>query len=141
MFMDGFALSTPDGKFEPDAAEFLTQSGYEYRDFPAASIPTIDALNESRRSTLLATGDYPRTYEELRIFLGLKTWPRVLIISNAESLSADQALNLRGCLNELESDRPTERMQSLCLLLKYGCFLSKDLDKFVTIAIPNGDPT
>jgi hypothetical protein len=133
--LEVFALFSPDGELEPDAIEILDRDQYHYRVFPASSFPTIEALNQSRRATLMTSDTYPRTYEGLRIYLGLESWSQIFIISNAESLSDDQALCLRGCLNEQEVDKPAARPKSIIFLIKRGHFLSKDLYKFICAVI------
>jgi hypothetical protein len=77
--------------------------------------------------------------------MGFEIWPWILIISNTESLSADQAVALRGCLNERESDAQDSSHskskslyddrrdwpRSIIFVLKQGEFLPAHLRKFV----------
>jgi hypothetical protein len=65
----------------------------------------------------------------------LTSWPKILIINNMESISADQALALRGCLSEQEWDKASDWPESIILVLKRGNGLSADLKKFVRAVI------
>jgi hypothetical protein len=72
-----------------------------------------------------------RPYQVLLQFMGLLSWPKILIINHIESLSADQVSLLSGCLSFQERDRPIDWPGSIILILKKNNYLSGDLREFV----------
>jgi hypothetical protein len=127
-----FCIFSPDGTLQMPCAELLrTKYSGQFKIVGPSSVPTIKELHRVNRSTPLETGEIERSYQGLLRFIGCKNWPEILIISNTESLSADQALALRGCLNERESDEPTDWPRSIIFVLKQGESLPADLHKFV----------
>lgn len=53
------------------------------------------------------------------------------MFENIETLSDHQALTLRGCFSEAESDRPEDWPKSIFLVLRKGLGVHEDLYKFV----------
>jgi hypothetical protein len=89
---------TVDGLLDPSCVELLqSKYGEQVQIVVPSSIPTIEQLREVRYTTLAQTGSVERSYQALRRFMGLQVWPHILIISNCETLSNDQALCLRAC--------------------------------------------
>jgi hypothetical protein len=136
-----FCIFSRDGNLQMRGVQFL-QNGYsdQFRIVSASSVPTAEELNSTIFSTELTTREIERSYQGLLRFLGFKSWPWILIISNTESLSADQALALRGCLNERESDEPSDWPRSIIFVSKQGEFLPDDLHTFVHgVIVPDYD--
>jgi hypothetical protein len=139
-----FCIISPDGTLQRRGAEFL-QSEYSgrFKTVGASSFPTQDELYEITFSS--ASPEIERSYQGLLKFIGCKSSPWILIISNTESLSADQALTLRGCLSERESDVRTHSgswskslfeafsdwPRSMIFVLKQDESLPDELGKFV----------
>ena len=131
-----FCIFSPDGTLQLPCTKLLeTEYSGRFRVIGASSIPTIEQLKRVIYSAGLETREIKRSYQRLLRFIGFKDWPQILIISNTESLSADQALALRGCLNEQEVDKPSAWPRSIIFILKQGEFLSDDLHKFVWVVL------
>lgn len=100
-----FCIVSPDGTLQRRGEQFLqTEYSGQFRTVGASNFPTQDELYEITFSTASIPPEIERSYQGLLKFVGCKSSPWILIISNTESFSADQALTLRGCLNERESD-------------------------------------
>ena len=140
-----FCIFSPDGTLQIPCLQFLqTEYSGQFTIIGASSIPTVEELNRTIYSTALTTREIERSYQGLLRFIGFKSCPRILIISNTESLSTDQALALRGCLNEMESDQgrgshASDWPRSIIFVLKQGEFLPDDLHKFVHAVIDPDD--
>jgi hypothetical protein len=127
-----FCLLSPDGTLQLPCVQFIqTEYSGQFRIVGASSFPTVKELNRT----------IERSYQGLLRFIGFKSWPWILVISNTESLSADQALALRGCLNEMEWDKPKDWPRSIIFVLKQGESLPDDLHKFVHEIIAPDDAT
>jgi hypothetical protein len=131
-----FVVFSRDGILQPPCVDFL-QKAYsdQFRIIAPSSVPTVEGLHSLNRSNALETGLIERSYQVLRRFMRLTSWPKILIINNMESISADQALALRGCLSEQEWDKASDWPESIILVLKRGNGLSADLKKFVRAVI------
>jgi hypothetical protein len=131
-----FALVTADGLLDSSCAELLeTEYSEQFQTVAPSSVPTIEQLRDVRHSTLADTGNVERSYQTLRRFIGLQVWPRILIISNSETLSNDQALCLRGCLSEQESDKHRDWPRSIIFIVKKDKGLNKNLIDFVRVTM------
>jgi hypothetical protein len=123
-----FVVFSPDGILQMPCVDFFEKVySNQFRIIGASSVPTVEGLHSLNRSNAQETGLIERSYQVLRRFMGLTSWPKILIINNIESISADQALALRGCLNDKASDWP----ESIILVLKRDNGLPADLKKFV----------
>lgn len=128
-----FTIITHDGLFDAPCLELL-QKEYagQFQVLPASKIPTVEQLAEvlstrfDKRGKLLGS-DYGNWREAWRICLGLQTWPQILIFSNIETLSDDQALRLRSSLKQQESDRSADWPKSIAFILKERTGLHADL--------------
>ena len=124
-----FVVLSPDGTLQTRCDELL-QRMYpdQFRIVGPSSVPTKGELNRSIDSE---TGAAERPYQVLLQFMGLLSWPKILIINHIESLSTDQVSLLSGCLTFQERDRPIDWPGSIILVLKKNNYLSDDLRKFV----------
>jgi hypothetical protein len=97
----------------------------------ATEIPHVKDINEWQRQVATETHVFLRSYAALEGILGFKKWPECFALENVETLSDDQALTLRGCFSDQESDPTEDWPKSIVLVLKQGFFLHNDLGKFV----------
>ncbi len=127
-----FLVLSPDGTLQTRCDELL-QRKYpdQFRIVGPSSVPTKGEWGRLNRSIDSETGVTERPYQVLRQFMGLLSWPKILIINHIESLSADQVSLLSGCLTFQERDQPINWPGSIILILKKNNYLSGDLRKFV----------
>jgi hypothetical protein len=143
-----FCIISPDGTLQRRGAQFLqTEYSGQFRTVGASSVPTQDELYEITFSS--ESPEIERSYQGLLKFIGFKSSPWILIISNTESLSADQALTLRGCLDDRDSDvrnnsysksksmydTVSDWPRSIIFVLKQGESIPDDLGRFVYAVI------
>jgi hypothetical protein len=133
-----FVVLSPDGTLQTRCDELL-QRMYpdQFRIVGPSSVPTKGEWGRLNRSIDSETGFTERPYQVLRKFMGLLSWPKILIINHIESLSADQVSLLSGCLTFQERDQPIDWPGSIILILKKNNYLSGDLRKFVRNVIGN----
>ena len=127
-----FVVFSPDGALQTRCEELLRRMyPDQFRIVGPSSVPTEGEWGRLNRSIDSETGVAERPYQVLRKFMGLLSWPKILIINHIESLSTDQVSLLSGCLTFQERDRPIDWPGSIILVLKKNNYLSGDLRKFV----------
>jgi hypothetical protein len=127
-----FVVLSPDGTLQTGCDELLqTMYPDQFRIVGPSSVPTKEEWGRLNRSIDSETGVTETPYQVLRQFMGLLSWPKILIINHIESLSADQVSLLSGCLIFQERDQPIDWPGSIILILKKNNCLPGDLRKFV----------